>query len=406
MYKEITLTHLIQVLQKIGASHEEELSGHYIREAGLVGHITFPKPSQNAPVLSEQRRYTGIDTLITDLEIELDHSPDAKNWGLVYPAQVHFEGCRFQVAKGSDYTFNFPRSEALWFRKNSFCFPPYPQGPWPHGEDGIFHFNFGKRSKVWFAGNEFGGARVFLHCVNPTAHEVNPSTRYLGHLSCMGNRGIGLLSIAIYGFSSIEITGMNQIDWLQIEDDITGRSVYLGPREKIDSNFYYHTKHRALFLRMRENAARQEDSRQLVILNRQLDRIEYYLNKQQDPPSIWELGNWSEYWEDRLIYAWKRWSSDFYKSWLRPLFFLLAGYLLINALPYLWVENFEFFHWLDLSLRPITDIPRYEASVSRMIGSDYQNVSEAHRRLLKAVGLVQVIWVGVWSFALLKAMKR
>ena len=137
-----------------------------------------------------------------------------------------------------------------------------------------------------------------------------------------------------------------------------------------------------------------------------MERIEYFLNKGQDAPSLLEYQVWIEYWQDRLLYAWRRWSSDFYRSWARPLIMLVLGYFLINALPAVWVETFQISHWLDFTLRPITEIATYERSLVRIIGEDYNTVPASTKRFLKFAGIVEVVWIGVWGFAFSKSIRR
>ena len=184
-------------------------------------------------------------------------------------------------------------------------------------------------------------------------------------------------------------------------------SIYLGPREKIDPSFHNCLQHRSLSLAMRTLAAVNQDSRQLAVLDRQLERIEYFLNKGRGAPSVFDFRVWLEYWQDRALYGWRRWSSDFYRCWLRPLTMLVGGYAAINALPpAILVDGFSLSDWLGLTFRPLTEIPVYEASLARIVGSDYDAVSGSAKTLLKLAGLMEVLWIGVWAFALTKSLRR
>ena len=158
---------------------------------------------------------------------------------------------------------------------------------------------------------------------------------------------------------------------------------------------------------MRRLAAINHDSRQLTVLDRQLERIEYFLNKGKDTPSVLDYRVWIEYWQDRVLYAWRRWSSDFYRSWLRPLAMLVGGYLLINAVPPVFVvESFSVSHWIDLTLRPVAELATYEVSLGRIVGGEYDTVSASGKTILKLAGLIEMIWIGIWAFAFGKAIKR
>ena len=82
------------------------------------------------------------------------------------------------------------------------------------------------------------------------------------------------------------------VDLIVDGDEGKRTSIYLGPREKIDPSFYNCLQHRSLFLAMRRLAAINHDSRQLTVLDRQLERIEYFLNKGQDAPSVLDYRVW------------------------------------------------------------------------------------------------------------------
>ena len=264
-------------------------------------------------------------------------------------------------------------------------------------------------------GNDFTGNNIQTRCVTRAASQddsanVTPAEAWRGRIAFVANRGVHDLGIQ-EGYSSIEITGMNRIERLTVDplvevDGAKRTSIYLGPREKIDPSFHNCLQHRSLFLAMRQLAATNHDSRQLTVLDRQLERIEYFLNKGQDTPSLSDCQVWIEYWQDRVLYAWRRWSSDFYRSWLRPLVMLVAGYLVINALPYLFVEPFSASHWIDLTVRPVAEIATYEISLGRIVGSEYETVPALTKTFLKLAGLVEVVWIGIWGFAFAKSIRR
>ena len=276
-------------------------------------------------------------------------------------------------------------------------------------------FAFRSGSSAWFVGNDFTGIDIQTRCGIPGAggddsYEISMAEAWRGRIAFVANRGVHELRI-LEGYSSIEITGMNRIERLTVDpiieaDGVKRTSIYLGPREKIDPSFHNCLEHRSLFLAMRQLAATNHDSRQLTVLDRQLERIEYFLNKGQDTPSLSDCRVWIEYWQDRVLYAWRRWSSDFYRSWLRPLVMLVAGYLVINALPYLLVEPFSVSHWIDLTLRPVAEIATYEVSLGRIVGSEYETVPASAKTFLKLAGLVEVVWIGIWGFAFAKSIRR
>ena len=88
---------------------------------------------------------------------------------------------------------------------------------------------------------------------------------------------------------------------------------------------------------MREFGVKKQDVELVNALGKQLNRIEYFLTKEQKVSFRVSRSEWIGYWQDRTLYAWRRWSSDFYRSWLRPLFIGVLGYVALNALPWFWI---------------------------------------------------------------------
>ena len=397
-----------------GASWDFERSSEYVREQGLQDHISFASAidrDKALPLNSDRQIYEIANIVVGNLDIELDDGAawnGVEDWNPVSHTKWHFEGCRFRCQSTIMWTMAFPWRGSFRFDNNEFSFAPsqYP-GHWG------FVFEIG--SSAWFVGNDFLGNNVQTRCVNAAegqddSSNVPKTAAWKSDIAFVANKGIHELGI-FEGYSRIEISGMNRIDRLAANlmadvDRASGTSIYFGPREKIDPLFHNCIHHRSLFLAMRRLAATREDSRQLTVLDRQLERIEYFLNKGQDTPSLLDCRVWIEYWQDRVLYAWRRWSSDFYRSWLRPLAMLVAGYLTINALPFVLVEPFSVSDWFDLSLRPIGEIATYEVSVGRIVGGDYETVRSSGKTLLKLAGLVEVVWIGIWGFVFAKSVRR
>ena len=427
--KHITLTRLVEVSREISerslisrteesSSWDFERSSGYVGDQGLSEHIVFlslTHRDKTLPLNSERHIVAMENIVVRDLEIELDHRSawDVKeDWHPVSSAKWHFERCCFRCPSPNMWVLAFPWRGAFRFHRNEFRFPSdgHRGGAW------ILPFKSG--SRVSFVGNDFAGREIQTQCVssekgNDGSEETasDEGWRNVGRIALVANKRIGDLWIG-EGYASIEITGMNRVDRLKVDliveaDGGKQTSIYLGPREKIDPSFHNCLQHRSLFLAMRRLAAVNHDSRQLTVLDRQLERIEYFLNKERGTPSVFDFRVWVEYWQDRALYGWRRWSSDFYRSWLRPLTMLVGGYAVINALPpAALVEGFSLSHWLDLTFRPLTEIPSYEASLGRIMGSEYEAAAASTRTLLRVAGLIEVLWIGLWAFAFTKSIRR
>ena len=44
--------------------------------------------------------------------------------------------------------------------------------------------------------------------------------------------------------------------------------------------------------------------------------------------------------------------------------------------------------------------------MSQILSSDYAMISVSERNILRLVGLIEVIWIAMWSFAFAKAIKE
>ena len=79
---------------------------------------------------------------------------------------------------------------------------------------------------------------------------------------------------------------------------------------------------------------------------------------------------------------------------------------MINAMPAVLIDSFSLSSWIEFTLRPVGEIASYEASLNRILGSEYEPVPASSKTLLRIAGLVEVIWIGVWGFAFAKAIRR
>ena len=421
--KRITFSELVEVFQAIcqlssvqrldqSSKWDFHLSLPFLESRSLHKHITFPSRNfKTLPLNSERHLHELSNIVIRNLQITLDgrNGLTVRNdWHPLSSAKWHFENCQLESASGSMQSIVFPWRGSFRFYKNEFSFQSRIFG-------GYWLFNCWVGSGILFQGNDFKRNHLQIGCAtSETDQDANDGShsawRRLGTVSLVGNKGIQELQV-LEGCSSVLLSGMNRIDrlsFLQFSElgQIQDMAVYFGPREKIDPKFHYCMHHRRLFISILQLAATNHDTRQVNILGKQLDRIDYFLNKDQDTPSPADCRIWVEYWQDRVLHAWRRWSSDFYRSWLRPLSMIVLGYMLLNAMPALFIDAFSLSHWLEFTLRPIRDIAGYEEALNQILSSDYDVLSLPNRNLLRLVGLIEVIWIAMWSFAFAKAIRK
>lgn len=420
--KAIQYSELVKVFQGICHSSIIERSEHsaswdldrslsLLEEHSLHENITFVhRRFTELPLNSERHMYETNNIVIRDLHIHLDARDGLtahNDWHPLSYAKWHFENCCFEPASPNMWSLSFPWRGSFRFYRNRFDFKT-------SRVDGNWLFSFGVGSRMVFESNDFKKSHIQTECTTPAStkdtDDKSTSVVPLSHLSLVGNRGIKDW-VVLEGYSSASFTGMNRMDrlWfidLQNKEPNHNMAIYLGPREKIDQNFHHYMHHRRLFVRLKNLAATRHDTRQIRILEKQLDRIEYFLNKERVTPSLLDFWTWIEYWQDRVLYAWRRWSSDFYRSWLRPLAMIVLGYLTLNAAPALFLDDFSLSNWVAFSLRPISDLAKYAETLKSMLPADYRSLSLGRVNVLRFLGLFEVVWVAMWSFAFARAIRK
>jgi hypothetical protein len=241
----------------------------------------------------------------------------------------------------------------------------------------------------------------FLHSYNIGLHDV----------TFFGNKGIDSLELYCRA-RNYTFNGGNQIGSLyfgEFGSNLVRQHdcrIYFGVREKVDVDFRQPVRHRRLFVSLRSLAVNHQDARLLSTLDKQIARFEYFLIKDQNISLRSGAVVWFEYLQDRTLHAWRRWSSDFHRSWFRPLAMIVVGYSVSNAIGGLWIEDFAAVDWVTLCLRPINKIPFYVDSLSEIFGSRYDDLPKERKNWLMFVGLVQIIWVALWSFSFRTTIKK
>ena len=212
----------------------------------------------------------------------------------------------------------------------------------------------------------------------------------------VGNESISTLNIGGSNYLNISFTGGNDIDLLSL-DSCINRGVnfvpelkfYFGNREKIDLKNRHCLEHRELFTTLKHLASLRSDTQQVKVLGCYLEQIEFKL---------------AESWQDWAFYFWRRYSSNFGKSWCRPIILLVLGFIAINAVFLIVAEKLNLNNFVDLIFRSPWDIIRYEQIA--IIGSGYDNTSICRKLFLGLIGFVQLIWVGMCVSAFVNSVKR
>ena len=425
--KSVTAIDLADMLKHVGTIVKKErkqgsfsidfdLAIPFLEKEGLATHIVYLKPrmrySSNTSLNSENRAYQINNVIIKDLDITLSQTSlfgrEYAPWDPLSTFMWHFERCRFEAGQ-MDYIC-FPWSGDFRFHKCQFAFSSTGLRVWI--------FSFVTSSRVTFQQNDFQNSSVQLSKIPPDQRDMrsNSTVNRLSRVALVGNKGIDSLTLECRARHYV-LRGANRIESLSFDefsrfspDEYRERTdafyVHLGPLEMIDPKFHKPYHHRNLFISIRELAMSRHDTWLVNILDRQIDRIEYFLAKEQPVTFLSDRTKWFHYWQERLLYSWRRWASNFHQSWFRPLLMIVLGYAVFNGLAALWLDGFSVSDWITFMLRPINKVPFYTESLKEQVGTAYDALSTADKDWLRFVGILEVVWLAVWGFVLRKAIRR
>ena len=425
--KSVTAVDLADTLKHVGTLVKKErnqgsysidfdLAIPFLEKEGFATHIVYFRPrmkySSTTSLNSDNRVYQINNVIIKDLEITLSQTSlfgkEYAPWDPLSTFMWHFERCRFD-ARQMDY-IRFPWSGDFRFHKCQFAFSSTGLRVWI--------FSFVTSSRVTFQQNDFQNSSVQMSKIPPDQRDMrsNSTVDRLSRVALVGNKGIDSLTIecrarhyVLRGSNRIDSLSFAEFSSLGLNEDCepTGAFyVHFGALEMIDPKFYKPYHHRDLFISIRELAISRHDAWLVKTLDRQIDRIEYFLAKEQPVAFLSSRMKWFHYWQERLLYAWRRWASNFHQSWFRPLLMIVLGYAVFNGLATLWIDGFSVSDWITFMLRPINKVPFYTESLKEQIGTEYNALSAADKNWLRFIGILEVVWLAVWGFVLRKAIVR
>ena len=432
-----------------GMSYDLELAIPFLEEKDLADYIVVHQPrGKHFPWHPERSIYATNNLIVRRLTITIDHpfiGGSQADWPLMgWGLKLHFEHCCFEKLPGNMATISVPWSGPLRFHENRFVFPD-------SGMIGAWLLVFCSRSDVTFQRNDFCNSDIqmvsgqdeddssiqklswegysayllrdeaYYKAMIRRTHQLPESARLaipdspfsvrhvgLGKVAFVGNKGIGRLLLRCDALHYV-FRGRNHIRslaFVESETDLSDKVVYIGQRERIDPDYRAPVQHRSLLLALKKVATRNGDSRLTSSLERHLDRIEYFLTREHRVPLRDSTAGWIEYWQDRWRYGWRRWSSDFYGSWLRPLLLGVCGYGALNALAWFWIEAFTITDWVAFSLRRVDRIPFYTAGLKDLHPIVYDGLTSGSKNWLRLIGVLQNVWMAMCGFAFSKAIRR
>lgn len=381
----------------------------YIKDRGLGDHVLPLEKAHNRrfPLNSDRNPYEIANIILRNMEIELEPNlcwdKDLLWVNCPLRPKWHFEYCRFKPSSSSMQGIPLGWLGSFRFYNNEFAFN-YRDG------DQYWLFCFASGSRVAFERNNFNDSSIQVRCIHETTCDEGSTDKLgLGGISFSGNKKIDILAMRCRA-SDYVFDGLNDINYLVLDESSSNfsecESIYFGSRERIDPNFHYTQRHRRLFVTIREYGVNNHDTVLVNSSDKHLSRLEYFLTKEQKVPFRIDGFEWFEYWQDRLLCAWRRWSTDFDRSWARPLIIGVIGYLILNAAPKLWIGEFSVSDWVAFSLRRIDRIPFFTVGLEELHDSVYDGLSPVSKNWLRFIGFFQLVWTTIWGFAFYRSIRR
>ena len=456
--KSISVDELKEILEDVHAiafkretdrswSFDFELAQPLLKDTGFSEHIVFFQVKA-FPLRRHESKYDTRNLIIRNLDIELNTNLEfskESRWSREPPhVKWHFENCHFRPSSPNMVTICFDWKGDFRFYNNVFDFSGFGMRSWLFVFDGL--------SSVLFQRNDFRRSNLQIPCTTVReswtgpmltwggigAYIVKDDSYYQamirenyrlpetvplkiqGHgsdqldegpstMSFIGNRGIDslLLRCKASSYTFKGINHINNLNFTELDSNFDKLdSMYFGPRERIDPNYHNAPRHRRLFLELRKFGINAQDTELVKSIETHLSRIEYFLVKDQRVPFRFGGSEWIEYWQDRTLHEWRRWSTDFHKSWSRPLIIGMMGYLILNGFPKFWIDEFSISDWITFCLRRIDKIPFYTAGLEELYGSAYEDLPSGSKNWLRLIGLFQVVWTTMWGLAFSKTIRK
>ena len=154
---------------------------------------------------------------------------------------------------------------------------------------------------------------------------------------------------------------------------------------------------RALFIRLCQVARTRGDLKQVKLLNSHIMFFEYLYVKNN---------GWNENWnncQDFILLLWRKLSSKFYMSWVRPLIGLLVGYLGFNAVSMIYCD---FTEYLLFCVYSATSILTYTSGLEIVLGVEKYKatITQTSEGWLNFIGLFRLLWITLWGYAFKNAI--
>ena len=236
-----------------------------------------------------------------------------------------------------------------------------------------------------------------------------PAKYALERIAFLRNRQIGRLAI-LPGTSELIVRAGNQMEALFLPGNETTclpERVSLGLFEEIDATCREPLRHRNTFLELRQLGTDTKDDALVRASTAQIDKIDHFLLKNDAVRLSNGIKEYAGHFQRRAILGWGYWISNFNRSWLRCLTWLLAWYATTTMVACWMVwPLLEAGDVWSIVARPLHDVPFLAKVIQEHLPDQWGSVATSTKVVISLIGLVQTVVTGMLTFSLVRSLRR
>ena len=434
--------------------HQSGLDEILDRQEQLKGTIFRLYGDRLGRTLYRDKRFYEPGALVVNslhlLVDSADWSPFLRFRGL-FSSGLHFENCTIEVENVGKEVISLLFARQIYFRQTTFVsslrsgrvhLPPLPAG-FGHLPS-TWLVNLCTGCSITFERCYFGRDHVQIRCLGSpedthakgvrSSHaqaipengrggadipsdkgntirmppEV-PSEFDLDRVAFYGNRDLGAIDL-VSTTEELILRAGNRIEALRLPGSHPFRlpsRISLGLSEAIDPECRDPLHHRDVFQQFRRLATDNQDRPLSRASTAQIDRIEHFLIWQDRITHTRGVGPFIDHWQRRFVLSWGYWVSDFNRSWLRCLGWLVLLHLLLGfvACLLLW-QHLDGSGIVEIVFRPLHRIPFLVQAAEDYLGRDaWKVVATGSKISLHLIGIASSVLTGLFTFSLIKSLR-
>ena len=231
----------------------------------------------------------------------------------------------------------------------------------------------------------------------------------LRRIQLLRNRQIGRLDI-VSGTEELILRGENKLGALYLpgsETTYLPSRMSLGLFEEIDPTCLVPLWHRSMFLELRQLGTDTKDDALVRASTAQIDKIDHFLLKNDAVRLSNGIKEYAGHLQRRAILGWGYWVSNFNRSWLRCLTWLIGWYAATTVLACWMVwPPLEAGDVASIVARPLHEVPFVAKSIQEQLPDEWELVPMGTKVWISLIGLVQTAVTGMLTFSLVRSLRR